>query len=802
MQIFTRSKRCFFVIIFSCFVSILYSQEKRIVTVGAFNHYPAIFKSQDSTIQGMYVDILTEIGQLENIEFKYVYGTWNECLERIKSGEIDIIPSIAFTRERAAFLHFMENSVLTVWGAVYVRNESKIHGITDFNGTKVGLMKGDFNAMYFKQLVSSFGVDYLIVEYDSFEDIFIALESNEVDLGVVNSLYGTAIHDKYNLRLSDIVFNPFDIYFASAIGKNEDVIKKMDYYIQKWKHEKLSVFNKARLKWSKGDIEKKDKEFPAWILPTLIIISCLLLLAFFIIMLFKIKVEKVAKQLLRNQKLVTQTETKFKNYVENSPEGIFVIDSKWNYIEVNNVYCNMLGYSESELLQMNLMEHFIVEHFKEDSKAIRKFKTEGKLDSDFLCKKKNGDTIWLNNQGVKLDENTYLGFSRSIQEQKNFSIELLKAKEKAEESDKLKTAFLHNMSHEIRTPMNAIMGFSDILPDYFDNKEALAKFADIISSRGKDLLSIIEDILHIAKIESGQLTTVLSTVKITKTISELQDFFVGYQKRIHKEHIQLEFSYLHTESDLDLSFDVGKFKQVVINLTSNALKFTQEGFVKVGIDVSNTDIVVYVKDTGLGIPKQNQSEIFNRFLQLNSNQDTTLMGTGIGLSIVKGIISHVGGKVWLDSIEGKGATFYFTFPYTKASASNNTVKSKTYLQNKTVSNKKILIIEDDETNIEYLKVIVSPIYPNLFIAKNGQQAISYIETNSFDLVLLDIKLPDISGIEVAKIIRNKQINIPIIAQTAFASMEDEKRILEVGCNEFISKPIPKDKLLFLLDRLL
>lgn len=244
--------------------------------------------------------------------------------------------------------------------------------------------------------------------------------------------------------------------------------------------------------------------------------------------------------------------------------------------------------------------------------------------------------------------------------------ELLKAKEKAEESDRLKTAFLQNMSHEIRTPMNAIMGFSELLVKHYNNKPKLEKYSEIINRRCYDLLDIINDILDIAKIESGQLTAIQEECNLNVLFDELKAFFSEYQKRIGKQHIKFNLEAFSETSETIVVTDRVKLKQIFINLISNAFKFTENGTIEGGFTVDeNRNLLFFVTDTGIGIPCDKQQLIFERFAQVEHDSSRIYGGTGLGLSIVKGLVNILGGEIFLESETGKGSKFSFTIPYKK-----------------------------------------------------------------------------------------------------------------------------------------
>ncbi len=379
--------------------------------------------------------------------------------------------------------------------------------------------------------------------------------------------------------------------------------------------------------------------------------------------------------------------------------------------------------------------------------------------------------------------------------------ELSIAKERAQESDRLKTAFLQNMSHEIRTPMNAIMGFSELLVHNYNNKPKLENFSHIINQRCNDLLVIIEDILDIAKIESGQLSVTIENCNLNTLFSELQLFFAEQQLKLQKQHIKLS---LEAHSDPNISIiltDKVKLKQIFINLIGNAFKFTDIGSIEGGCKFDdNNNVIFFVADTGIGIPSDKQQFVFERFAQVKQSPNRLYGGTGLGLSIVKGLVELLGGRIWLESEIGKGSTFYFSIPHKSSLTLGHEPviieeKIKNFLQNKT-----ILVVEDDSYNAAFIKEILSETGLNILYAQYGNQAVQIASTHPVDLVLMDIGLPDITGYEAIRLIKQHKPQLKIIAQTAYAASDDKQKALEAGCINYISKPLKSKMLLSLLNK--
>jgi CheY-like chemotaxis protein/nitrogen-specific signal transduction histidine kinase len=380
--------------------------------------------------------------------------------------------------------------------------------------------------------------------------------------------------------------------------------------------------------------------------------------------------------------------------------------------------------------------------------------------------------------------------------------ELIAARFKAEESDRLKSAFLTNMSHEIRTPMTAIIGFSDLLNKTNLSKEKQQFFAKTIQKRGYDLLSIIDDILDISKIEAGQMTIFEENGNIEQMMSEIYDTL----KIVWSDSGNLVTLTYENELYNDDNFvitDFRRLKQIIINLLNNAFKFSVKGKITFGCRLKDSNkLLFYVSDTGIGIDPENQAIIFERFRQADETTTRVYGGTGLGLSISKGLVELLGGTIWVESQVGKGSTFSFTIPYkpyTKKKKPKFEKNEHTYHW----ENKKVLLVEDEELSAEYLREVLSETLVQITHVMFGKEALKLFKGKMvYDLVLLDIKLPDIDGYEVARQIKTMCKDQVIIAQTAYASDKHKEQCLEAGCNEYISKPIQITNLLSIMGKYL
>jgi hypothetical protein len=390
------------------------------------------------------------------------------------------------------------------------------------------------------------------------------------------------------------------------------------------------------------------------------------------------------------------------------------------------------------------------------------------------------------------------GAIQDITESKQIENELIKAKEKAEESDRLKSAFLANMSHEIRTPMNGILGFTSLLKEPGLTGKDQQKFVGIIEKSGDRLLTTINDIIDISKIEAGQVDVIISDINLNKQLDELFEFFLPEAK---KKNIKLSVINQVPDHLSNIKSDKEKIFSILTNFIKNAIKYTHAGSIEFGYSIvergKKDELEFYVKDTGIGIIRERQKAVFNRFVQADIENTKTFQGSGLGLAISKAYVEILGGKIWVESEAGVGSQFYFSVPY--ISSNKQIHKKNTDESNKEPSFKKgikILIVEDEKFSIDYLSVVLEKYGKQMLVAKTGTEAIEMCRDHpDIDLILMDIGMPEMDGYEATRRIRKFNKEVFILAQTAFAQMGDKEKCIEAGCNDYITKPIKKEKLL-------
>jgi len=381
--------------------------------------------------------------------------------------------------------------------------------------------------------------------------------------------------------------------------------------------------------------------------------------------------------------------------------------------------------------------------------------------------------------------------------------ELVKAKDRAEESDRLKSAFLANMSHEIRTPMNGILGFAGLLKEQDLTGEMQQEYIKIIEKSGDRMLNIINNIIDISKIEANLVEVDIKASNLNEKMEFIYNFF---KPQVEEKGMRLLLKNSLSAKEANIRTDNEKVYSILTNLVKNAIKYSKEGTIEFGYDLIGEArhalfLQFYVKDTGIGIPKDRQEAIFERFIQADITDKMAQQGAGLGLSISKAYVELLGGKIWVESEEGIGSKFNFTLPYdVEPDTMKNVEKvSPQQVEMAQIRKLKILIAEDDEASKILMSITVNEFGREVITVRTGIEAIEMCRTNpDTDLILMDIQMPEMNGYEATRQIRKFNKDIIIVAQTAFGLAGDREKAMEAGCNDYITKPINKDELLSII----
>ncbi len=503
--------------------------------------------------------------------------------------------------------------------------------------------------------------------------------------------------------------------------------------------------------------------------------------------------------------------TYFEQLFQNIPEATVIQEYPGTITDANVAFNRLFGFNDGEVVGKRLDDLIIPEEYRKEAAEYTERSFNGQvIETETVRMKKNGERIEVSLiiTPFRISENKTIIYAlyRDIRKKKEVERKLLAAKEKAEEADRMKTAFLTNMSHEIRTPMNAILGFAQLLSTEELSGEQKIEYVNIIKNSGDSLLRLIDDILDLAKLEAGQIVVKEEYVDLDELMESL---FVTFKKLLsshyHADTIKLKMKEKKHKLPFKIKTDPMRLRQILNNLLSNAVKFTHEGYVAFGYDVlrEEGEILFFVQDTGIGIPGDKLDLIFRRFQQVDSSKTRVYPGTGLGLAISKRLTNLLGGKIWVESEEGKGSRFSFTIPLKTVEAGIDVriapVSGEGTDVKKNIIGKSILIAEDDEFNFVYLREVLEQAGFNVFHAGSGKEAVHFFKESkgkpAVDLVLMDIEMPGMNGYEATEIIKKDFSDIPVIAQTAYASSEEKNKCLAAGCDSYLAKPLQIDVLL-------
>lgn len=627
----------------------------RVVRVGAFNFYPGIFQAKDR-IQGFYVDALEEIGRRENIRFEYVYGSWSEGLERLKSGQVDLLTSVARTPEREEFMDYANTPLLTVWGELYVRRDSDIDGIGQLEKKKIAVMKGDISGRNFMALVDRFHIKCTFIEVPGFDDVFKAVADKKAAAGVASSVFGAARYNGYDLRSTGIVFNPFDIFFTVAKGKNSELISLLDSYLAAWRQEKDSFYSRARQQWTFGN--SGHALIPRWLTNALAALAALTLAAAGFIILLRRKVNRATAAILQREKSLRESSEMVSLLLNSTAEAIYGLDLEGNCTFCNAACLQLLGYERPEqLLGANM--HDLIHHHHGDGRPFERSdcsifqafqRGEGTHMDDEVLWKADGTSFqaeyWsypIRREGeivgsvvTFLDITTRKQYEKELQD-KNAELE----------------RFTYTVSHDLKSPLITIKSFAgairgDLAVGRFDRMD---KDLGRIETSADKMGALLNDLLELSRI--GRIVAPAEPVDMGGLVQGVLAQLAGL---LRENRVQVT-----VQPDLPpLLCDGQRMAEVVQNLVENAVKYMgeqTEPLIRIGVRDEQCRQIFFVQDNGSGIESKYHATIFGLFNKLDAGSD----GTGIGLALAKRIIEVQGGRLWVESAgAGCGSTFCFT----------------------------------------------------------------------------------------------------------------------------------------------
>ena len=563
--------------LFLFFSAGVFAVDINIVTVGAFDDYPLIFQDTDGEIKGLYVDLLTEIGKKENIIFTYAFGTWQDGLDWIHVGKVDLLTDVAFTEERSKYLDYCTNPLFTFWGELYVLESSDIDGLLQLPGKRIGVLKGDIFYTNFLELIHQFSIECEIVEYDSYEQIFIALAQESVDGGIAAGSFKKSEQKKYSVKSTGFVFSPLDVYFVTAKNENSSLRQVLDTYLGEWKSRSDSVFNDAKEIWLYGNNNAVAK-LPPWLINVIIILTLILAAAFFFIIILKIQVKAITQKIRLREKSLHDSELQFRTMIETLPLAIHLTGENGAVTEyVNPAMVQLFGYTKEDIPSM---DEWLSLAFSDGNRREKQ-----SVELDFTCK--DGTIKQVSWGFIDMGEKKYsYGLdltARKLAEEKTFSL--------LAEKDML----LKEVHHRIKNNMTTIKG---LLAMQIDSESQVSVIQSLREAESRvQSMIILYDRLYC--------TDNYQELSVKDYLEPLVGEIIGSYKTANKTDFDIQLE-RHID-DFILNVRLLSPLGVIVNeILSNSLKhaFTgkEKGLISIWVSVEDTIVSVRIQDDGKGMP--------------------------------------------------------------------------------------------------------------------------------------------------------------------------------------------------------
>jgi len=674
----------FIFLFFICFGYSLAVADDQVLTVGVYENAPKIFISESGKPSGIFIDIIEHIANSEGWHLRYVHGTWGEGLKRLEKGEIDLMPDVAYTADRAGIFSFHKVPVLSSWFQVYARKDSKIRSILDLNGKRVAVLERSVQQDVFNQLASGFGLNTTIISLPDYQTVFKKVAEGEADAAISNSFYGLMHAKEYGLEDTAVIFYPSNLFFAAPKATNQKILNAIDVHLINLKKDTQSIYYQSLKQWISEEVRLK---LPDWVKVIGLVAAIVLLISLAGSIVLKYQVNARTRELRAN-------EQKYRELVMLANSIILRWSCDGHISFLNDFGLKFFGYKETEILGRHVIGTIVPEN-ESTGRDLRPLMEEILSDPQKFERninenmRRNGERVWIDwTNKVVFDEQgqikEVLSIGSDITDQKQAeeqihrlndelrlhaevleqsvadrTAELLIAKERAESSDRIKSAFLATMSHELRTPLNSIIGFTGIMLQELAGpiNEEQYKQLKMVQSSSRHLLSLINDVLDISKIEAGQLELSVASFELKPTIEKMVKLVLPMAE---KKGLDLRVDI--ADDIKTATTDQRRLEQIILNLLNNAVKFTEKGYVSISCRIENDKYLLSVSDTGIGMRPEELSGLFQPFHQIDTGLTRKHEGTGLGLSICKKLLDMMGGTIDVRSQWGKGSIFTIRFP--------------------------------------------------------------------------------------------------------------------------------------------
>lgn len=665
--------------------------DARVVRVGVYENSPKVFTAGSGRPAGIFIDVIEDIARAESWQLRYVRGSWAEGLERLERGEIDLMPDVALTETREALYSFHTVPVLSSWDQVYAAGNSGIRSILDLDGKSVAVLSGSVQQETFTRLVEGYGLHVQIVPAPDYDTAFTMVADGRATAVIANNYYGSMHYRAFHLEATAVLFNPCALFFAARNDVEPALMEAIDTRIRAMKANPQSAYHRSLQRWIG---EEPQVALPLWVQILGLATATVLLVSLLGSIILRRQVEARTRALAEQNRRMADvnealhdSERKYRELVQNANSIILHINSDGTIAFLNEFGQQFFGYSEEELIGRHIVGT-IVPASESTGRDMRPL-LDGILADPAAYEhninenvRRNGERAWIEwtNKAALDDEGRIVGILsigtnvteriRAEEQLRRLNTELEQkvaertadlatAKERAEAADRLKSAFLANMSHELRTPLNSIIGFTGILlqglPGPLNPEQT--KQLGMVQGSARHLLELINDVLDLSKIEAEQLEIEDEPFDVPTAIEKVTRLVAPMA-----EKKQLALTSEVSPEVGQITGDRRRFEQILINLLNNAIKFSEEGHVRVECRVRNGELITRVSDTGIGIKPEDMGKLFSPFQQVDIGLTRNHEGSGLGLSICKRLVEMMGGAISVQSEWGAGSVFTVTLP--------------------------------------------------------------------------------------------------------------------------------------------